>query len=81
MSKSNCPNSGAPYLTLGIKCDYCGTLKDLSGQDVSYTEVYGDNERIAVFVDFGPLTQTQNIVTKIDGRIAERNRMLIHDLI
>lgn len=26
MSKTNCPNCGAPYETLQYKCPYCGTL-------------------------------------------------------
>ncbi len=81
MSRSNCPNCGAPYLTLGIRCDYCGTQKQFDELDISYTTVYADCEPIAVFIDQDPITLNQDIVTMLNGQIAERNRMLIHDLI
>ena len=82
MSRCNCPNCGAPYITLGIRCDYCGCLKPFDETDTQdRTVVYANGEPFAVFVDCDSITLSQDIVTKINGQIAERNRMLIHDLI
>ena len=81
MSRSNCPNCGAPYLTLGIRCDYCGTQKQFDDLDVSYTTVYAGSEPIAVFIDPDPITLNQDVVTTLNGQIANRNRMLMHDFI
>lgn len=78
MSRTNCPNCGAPYSNFSL-CSYCGTQKQFDDLDVSYTTVYADCEPITVFMD--PITLNQDIVTMLNGRIVERNRMLIHDLI
>ena len=68
MSRSNCPNCGAPYLTLGVRCDYCGTQKQFDDLDVSYTTLYAGSEPIAVFIDQDPVKEF--VTTMLNGKPA-----------
>ena len=77
MSATNCPNCGAPYLTKGASCDYCGTPKQFDETEVSYNVVYADNKPYAVFMDPAPIGQL--LETRINGDLFNRNRGLIHD--
>lgn len=52
MSATNCPNCGAPYLTIGASCDYCGTPKVYDESSVDYNVVYADDKPIFVELNY-----------------------------
>ena len=67
MSRSNCPNCGAPYLTLGIRCDYCGTQKKFNETESrDYTVIYADCKPMAVIMDPEPIREF--VTTMMNGK-------------
>ena len=52
MSRTNCPQCGAPYLEFSSKCQYCGTLKDYGDTKKSDVILYADDEPIGNLTTF-----------------------------
>lgn len=71
MSKCNCPNCGAPYVTLSVKCDYCGTQKDFEGLDVSYSVLYANDKPMCVSTYVEPYVVTQPVCTWWHGKYVD----------
>lgn len=81
MSVTNCPNCGAPYLTIGASCDYCGTPKVYDETNVDYNVVYADDKPI--FIEVNSRENYNACVNKcLTDRIlamTQASRALIHN--